>query len=388
MRRIVGLVLVALGVALIGLAVALPAFVYPRITKIPANPNVDQIAEGTGITTLVPSQVVKGRNGILLNQTVRVTRSIVGQIPPSGEKVPKGQAFYQLAFEARVINNPDLTGNDGLLQAYVEGGSFDGKTGESTNCCNDYLNTEPTDPVGEAIPHEGIQFKFPFRVQNHNYMFWDVNIRAAALARFDGTEKVMGMQTYRFVQPINDEVIGRQAVPGALVGLNDKDSVMADRIYATVRTLWIEPYTGAIIKGSEQVNQRLAFAGKEVPAINGTLTYTDATVRANVEKYRSSARGLTFVTKLGPIGGWVLGPIFALIGLALLVFSRRNDDWEDDWDDYDDDDEEDDDDVEAGGRAGRADADRPAQPQTTQPAGQRTETGTRPATGLRPESDG
>lgn len=346
MRRIVGLVFVALGVALVGLAGALPTYVYPRVAKIPANPNQDLVAEGTGVTALVPSQVVKGGNGIQLNQTVRVNRRVLGQVPPNGSKVPSGQGFYQLAFEARVINNPQLTGNDGLLEAYVEGGSFDGKTGESTNCCGDYLNTDPTDPTGKKITHDGLQFKFPFDVQKHDYRFWDVNIKGAVPARYDRTEKIMGLQTYRFVQNINDEVIGQQDVPGALVGQAGKPSVRADRIYATVRTLWIEPYTGAIIKGSEQVNQRLAFEGNEVPVIRGTLTYTDATVKANIEKFRSSAMGLKFVTNLGPIGGWILGLIFALIGVTMLVLSRRDDAWEDDWDDRADDEDDDNEDAD------------------------------------------
>ena len=334
MRRIVGLVLVALGVALIGLAAVLPTFVYPRVAKIPQNPDQDIVAEGTGITALVPSQVVKGGNGILLNQTVRATRRVVGQIPPNGSKVPQGQAFYQLAFEARVIGNPQLKGNEGLLEAYVEGGSFDGDTGESTNCCGDYLNTDPTDPAGKKILHEGVLFKFPFRVrQGQSYKFWDVKIKGAVTARYDGTERLMGLQTYRYVQPITDEVITQETVPGALVSQPDKRTVKADRVYATVRTLWVEPYTGAIIKGSEQVNQRLVAGGNEVPVISGTLIYTDATVKALADQYRSSARGLKFVTKLGPIGGWVLGPIFALIGLTMLALSRgESDEWEDDWD--------------------------------------------------------
>ncbi len=326
MRRIAGLILIAAGVALMALAVALPGYVYARVAKAPDNPDQDLIAEGTGITALVPSRVAGGGNAILLNQTVRVTRRIVGQIPPSGSRVPRGQAFYQLAFEARVVN-PELSGNAGLLQAYLEGASFDGDSGEATNCCGDYLITRAGDSVGQAVIHDGLIFKFPFKVQrNHDYPFWDSNAQAAFPARYDGTEKILGMQTYRFVQAIDDEVIGRQDVPGAVFGRKDLPSVKADQVYATIRTVWVEPYTGAIIKGSEQVNQRLAFNGKEVPIIAGRLTYTGATVRANVHKFASSARGLRFVTRVGPIAGWTLGPILVLIGLTLLAFSHGDDD--------------------------------------------------------------
>jgi Porin PorA len=351
MRRIVGLVLVALGVALIALAVALPSYVYPRVAKVPVNPDQNIVAEGTGITTLVPALVVKGGNGILLNQKVVSTRRVVGQVPPDGKVLPEGQAFYRVAFDANV-DNPKLSKKERLMQAYVEGGSFDGTTGEATNCCGDYLITDPTDPKGDPITHEGVIFKFPFNLeQGKDYPFWDVNIKAAVPARYDGTEKIDGLTTYRYVQNITDEVIGEQDVPGALVGQPEQPSVTAERVYATVRTLWVEPYTGALIKGAEKVNQRLVADGKQVPVIVGSLAFTDETVKANVKAYKSSAAGLAFVTKTGPLGGWILGPIFVLIGLTVLALSRREqDDYYDD-DEWDDDDYDDDADDDAGHRS-------------------------------------
>jgi hypothetical protein len=358
MRRIVGLVLVGIGVMLIALAVALPTYVYPRIAKVPDNPDQKIVAEGTGITALVPSLVVKGGNGLLTDQKAVVTRRVVGVEPPNGQEVPEGQAFYRLAFDARV-ENPELQGNDNLMQAYVEGVSFDGKTGQATNCCGDFLATDAEKPEGDPIKHSGISFKFPFNVQrNTDYQWWDANIRAAMPARYDGTEKIMGLQTYRFVQTINDEVIAQQSSPGAFFG-SDEQTVTADRVYATVRTLWVEPYSGALIKGAEQVNQRLVYNGKEVPVFRGSLAFNDATVKDNVDEYKSAASGLKFVTRTGPIGGWVLGPILVLVGLTMIALSRRESS-DDDWDEWDDDEDVDDDTVDVRDTDRRVDADRPA----------------------------
>jgi DUF3068 family protein len=331
MRRIVGLVFVALGVALIALAIALPTYVYPRVAHVPENPDQTLVAQGTGVTVLLPRSIDEGGTRILTNQTVTNVRKVEGQVPPNGRKLDKDDAFYRVAYSVRVEGQ-------GLLLAYLEGGSFNGKTGLSTNKFGDYYNTDPTSPVNEPIKHEGIQFKFPFNVQRHNYPFWDAFLKKATTARYDGTEKINGLLTYRFVQPITDVVIGREDVPGALIGLPDQPSVSADRLYSTTRTLWVEPYTGALIKGQERVNQRLVSNGKQAPVIQGTLSWTPETVATNVDKYKSQAAGLRFVTKLGPIGGWILGPIFVLIGLTLVALSRRdeNDDY-DEWDDEDDD---------------------------------------------------
>jgi Porin PorA len=334
MRRIIGLVFIALGVTLIALAIALPTYVYPRVAHVYANPNQTLVAQGTGITVLLPRSLDAGGTRILTDQTVTNVRRVVGQIPPNGAKVQHGDAFYRLAYSVNVEGQ-------GLLLAYVEGGSINGKTGLSNNKYGDYYNTDPTDPVNVPIKHAGLQFKFPFNTQRHNYPFWDVFLKKATTARYDGTEKINGLLTYRFVQPITDVVISQDDVPGALIGLPDQPSVRADRLYSTTRTLWIEPYTGAIIKGSERINQRLVSNGKVAPVIQGTLTYTPATIKANVDKYQPLAAGLRFVTKIGPIGGWILGPVSILIGFTLLALSRGEDDeYDDTWDDEDDEDED------------------------------------------------
>lgn len=328
MRRIIGLVLVGLGVCLIALAIALPTYVYPRVAKVPVDPDTRQVAQGTGVTVLLPRAIDDGGTRILTNQTVTAARQVNGEIRDGAPAPKEGQAFYRVAFRV------DVEGA-GLLQAYVEGGSFDADTGLANNCCGDYYTEDPTDDVGQPIEHRGIMFKFPFNTERRDYPFWDVNVKQAILARFDGTERINGLLTYRFVQPVPDTVIGQEDVPGELIGDPDTPSVKADRIYATTRTIWVEPYTGAIIKGQERVDQRLIAGGKTAPIINGTLTFTPETVAANVKEYGDKASGLRFVTRIGPIGGWILGPILLLVGLTLLAVSRRRQDEDDEWDDED-----------------------------------------------------
>jgi hypothetical protein len=319
MRKIVGLVFVGLGVALIGLAIALPSYVYPRIAKAPADPDQYIVAQGSGITVLLAQSVSDGGIRVLDNQDVTVTRRVRGEVRMDAPRAEGDNVFYRLAFQTEVAGQPN-----GLLTAYVEGGSFNGVSGLSNNCCGDYLIDDPTDQVGVPIRHEGLQFKFPFDTQKKNYPFWDVNVKKAVTAKFSGTETIKGLKTYRFVQPITDVLIGQEEVPGSLMQLPDQPSVKADRLYSTTRTLWIEPRTGAIIKGSEKVDQRLVFNGKQTPVIQGTITYNDATVQKNVDEYADSAQGLWFVKSVGPVVGWILGVILVLVGLALMLTGRRS----------------------------------------------------------------
>jgi hypothetical protein len=318
MRKIVGLVFLGLGVFLIGLAIAMPTFVYPRIAKVPADPDQYVVATGEGLTVLLAQSLTDGGVRLLTNQSVTVTRRVRGEVRPDAKRAEGDNAFYRLAFRTEVANQ-----KNGLLNAYVEGGSFNGRTGLSNNCCGDYVSQNPTDIVGESIRHEGIQFKFPFDTQKKSYPFWDVNVKKAMTAKYDGTEQIKGLTTYRFVQPIKDVVISRQKVPGSLLGLPDQPSVTADRVYSTTRTLWVEPRTGAIIKGSEKVDQRLAAQGKQAPVIQGTITYDDATVQRNIDKYADAARGLRLITSIGPLVCWIFGLLLTVSAIAALVLDAR-----------------------------------------------------------------
>jgi hypothetical protein len=86
----------------------------------------------------------------------------------------------------------------------------------------------------------------------------------------------------------------------------DTPTLTADRISSTWRTIWVEPYTGAFIKGSQQVDQRLVAEEGQAPVINGYMEYAPDTVRRNVDEYASAAQGLRFVSCIGPLGGWIL----------------------------------------------------------------------------------
>jgi hypothetical protein len=52
---------------------------------------------------------------------------------------------------------------------------------------------------------------------------------------------------FRFVQSIEPVAHATVEVPGSIVG-SGQVTVEADRVYANVRTHWVEPETGVIIK--------------------------------------------------------------------------------------------------------------------------------------------
>jgi Porin PorA len=311
MRRIVGLVMIALGTALVGMAVALPSYVYPRLTKLPNDPNATIIAKGDGVTVLK----VRRQKTEPVTDTVYVTRYVTKDSNTQNRpKPPDGVAQWRLGFTA-TLKTP--TGD--LLNAYLEGYTFDKVSAEPKSCCSDYVKVNPDD-AGVPIRHEGLGLKFPFDTQKQTYQFWDLQLRRAQAMNYVGTEELFGLQTYKFVQEIKDQTVGSQAWPGSL--FNDPaPSVTADEVYSTVRTLWVEPITGAIIKGSEKLDWRYVYQGTTVPRTIGTLTYTDATVKAQVDLYTSPASQLKFFRSTAPLVCWILGPLLVLAGIALLLLT-------------------------------------------------------------------
>jgi hypothetical protein len=318
MRRIAGLVLLALGVALVALAIALPSYVYPRVQKSPGNPDAFIVARGTGMTVLLAQSEADGGIRVLTNQTVDATRRVKGELRPNAPRPTGNNVFYRQAVQLTVENQPN-----GLLTAFVEGASMDGKTALANNCCGDYRADDVTKPQGEPVTHEGLVWKFPFGTKKQSYPLWDGNAGKAVTATYDGTEKLHGMTTYRFVQDVRNLVLSQQQVPGALVGAPRKASVTADQVYSNITTIWVEPVTGKIINGTQQLNRRLVYHGTEVPVLQGRLVYTDATVRQQIKDTKGPAAALTFVTRTGPLLGWILGPILIVIAFGLLLPSRR-----------------------------------------------------------------
>jgi Porin PorA len=306
----VGLVLVALGTTLVGLAIALPSYAYPRVTKLPDDPNSTIVAVGQGVTVLkVRSDKIEPVTG-----TVYVTRYVTKDpLTTNRPKPPGGVAQWRLGFSANLAK-PD----GDLLTAYLEGYTLDEVTGEANPCCADYVQLDQNTPV-VPIRHEGLGLKFPFGTQKQDYKFWDVELRRATDARFSGTEVIDGLETYKFVQDIKDQTIGTQDWPGALFKDPASASVTADEVYSTKRSLWVEPRTGAIIKGSEDVNWRYVYQGAELPRTVGTLTYDDKTVQDQVDLYKGPSSRLKLLRSTVPLVFWILGPLLALVGVVLLV---------------------------------------------------------------------
>ena len=105
-------------------------------------------------------------------------------------------------------------------------------------------------------------------------------------------------------------------VPGSIVG-SGQATVEADRVYADVRTLWVKPETGVIIKGEERQNSALRFRDDATVTTEATIGYDDRTVSENATEYGEPGRPASVGPGHGATGHHCARPVSLAGGLVI-----------------------------------------------------------------------
>jgi hypothetical protein len=304
MRRKVGFAVIAVGALLLILAPLLKWYAYPRLAVAPQDQESTTVSTGEDVTVFSIAELTEGRDPQVVTD-VTSTRGTVSVV----EDLPEGTSDDDVAVWETVVNTTDAEGT--TLTATRSIVAFDRRTGAGVPGYGQSID-------GEPIDHEGQILKFPFGTEQRDYEFWDISLREATPAVFDGEDEIDGMTVYRFVQTIEPTVVSQIEVPGDLAG-SQAPTVEADRTYANTRTLWVEPETGVIIRGQEEQDTVLEYQGEEIATVtSGTIRYTDEQVQANVDEYRPLASQLNLVGSVLPLVLGILGVIGLIVGVLLL----------------------------------------------------------------------
>jgi hypothetical protein len=231
-------------------------------------------------------------------------------------------AFWQTTVQSQA----QIDGQWTDLTFSNEGVSFDRRTALATNCCGDFKSVGSLDDpeATEPIEHEGLFFKFPFDVQKKTYPWWDGDLGSAQDMEFVREESLEGVGTYVFRQTSPKTEVTTREVPKSLFGDAASGNVEAKVMYGNVRTLWIEPNTGVLIKGQEELDKSLQAEGyDEVFTTKGTIGYSEATVKKNAEEWGSKGSLLGFINNLLTPLGIGLGILLLAVGLFLLLGARE-----------------------------------------------------------------
>jgi hypothetical protein len=319
-KRVVGIVLFGIGVLFIVLAVGLPLYVAPAVTKLPYD-----LARTTSI--------VEAKNATFL------------QVKPDGATI---NANKDLRSTTNVVPRPDLTErqqkelNDKAViwDVYSSTARIDNgeKISESiTEIALDRVSGVPVAWSGAFVDDgtktntkfAGQIYKFPFHTAKKDYQYWDGELGASApAAKFEGVETVGGVEVYRFKQTIPwSKTVSDPGTISFLLSTFAKGATSGDIWYRNTKTLWVEPVTGAFLNVREERELQLRDdKNGAATLLRADFTYTKETMDNSVKTAKDNKTKIELISVYAPIGLGVLGLILLITGPLLM--RRKAEDYE------------------------------------------------------------
>jgi hypothetical protein len=292
-RKALGSLLVLVGV--FGLVAAgLFRFYAPsRAEKTPLDLDVELVATG-------PAKLLNAATGQLESVPLRAVRTVKADSTASNANVVVVEERLCLVKD---IGNPPMPCVDGfdpqhrLVSVTTDRVAADRTSAESVNEAKYATNIDGD----TSAKHTGLSYKWPFHAKKISYKFFDPASRQAPDARFLGTDKIKGMTVYKYEAVIEkmDLPVGRD-IPGT---------------YSDTRTVWVDPVTGAILKGVEHQQRWLADG---TPALDTTLTFNQASIDLQAKQASDGRSQLRLLSLILPLICLVIG-LAALAGAFLLM---------------------------------------------------------------------
>jgi len=289
MRKATGIVLIGLGAFAAVLAVLLPTFALHRSKVTPLDLNITQRAIATN------AKVLDSATNELQTVNLRATRVV--KTDSHASDGTNTTVFETLCVVIVKDNPPDClhSPDPRLLSITTDRVTANRRTGESVHVAkwNENVN-------GQPARHVGMTYKWPIDTKKKTYQFYMPDLLKAFPAKFEGTDRIAGLTTYKFVA-----YSGVQ--PYKVLGL-------FDGTYEDTTIAWVEPKTGAVVYGEEHQIQKIN--SPTDPA--GTLAL-DATFKFDKKSVDFQADySKDAIKKLDAAGTW--GPIvLAVIALAAFV---------------------------------------------------------------------
>lgn len=293
MRRVVGYVLFTVGWLLIFLAPLLRFYATPRVEKAPTDVYDNTVSLGAGRIFSVKSF------------------SVEGPLPLRHDSIAKGNpaASTEQVAVISIFGRTWDTRTGGDIDYAFDVYAMDRRTGYAVHCC------------GEKPRAEGLTLKFPFGTEKTTYPFYDSTPHKAFPARFVREEQVEGLKTYVFQSDVPQTFLETMNIPGSIAGTNEP-SVTVSRWYSAQTTLWVEPITGAIVKGAQHATQWVTRGEQFVTTLADTnFVNSPASVRHTAGQVSSKVGQLILVRFWLPIAGPVLGLVLVLVGFVLVMRS-------------------------------------------------------------------
>lgn len=301
MRRIVAVVLIALGVFCLAMAPLMRTWVASSLMKTP----LDYYSElvNTGQADYFNIEDVEQ----VEDAEVEAHTTVRADVASSSDETVVWDQFTWIK---------DGETDFGISSTSRRAG-HDRVTGEGVDCCDPMV-----DDV--SVTQDGQLWKFPFFTEQRDYEFFETTVQETLPIEFDGVETIDGVEAYRFVQTVEPTVIDEQTVPREVAGLEGDGDVTGDVEYSVTRTYWIEPVSGSPINLSEDQKHVVVVDGEEVlTMLDGELSYDDETIANSIANTEQARQFLPLLHTTLPIGSLIVGVGLIGVAVVLLVTGRR-----------------------------------------------------------------
>ncbi|MGC4866584.1 DUF3068 domain-containing protein [Micromonospora sp. DT53] len=322
MKLRVGAALFGLGVLLLVFAAGLPFYVAPAVTKLPYDLEpTTSVAEAKNASFLKITRVGDSPTIEVLQGDLRSNVEVIPQADDTKDRLPKdlkGDAViwdvYQTVTRA---DNPEV-----VVSQYSTELALYRISGAAASWKDQWLNETGADgtPVGN-VKYSGQIYKFPFGTAKRDYQVFDRDLKRAVPAKFVGTEKIKGIEAYRFEQRIENEVLATpESSLQTLVGKFAPGATSGQIVYSNIRTLWVDPVTGSYVNVREQQHKELRpNTGTPTVLLDADFNYTDDTVSRSVETVKDNRFKIGLISFWGPIVAGVLGLLAVVFGVWLVT---------------------------------------------------------------------
>ncbi len=327
-KRTVACVLVGLGTLLIVAAVLTPTYAVSQLAKTPLDLEITTIATNN---PNAPSEVLdsksltSGTGPAKVDQNVSlISQRFLTVEDPSNKTEMTVQA-------GSTLRRIDKQGDTGLLTATIDRVTIDRKTGQP-------VDTDPNgsiaaavnskgESVADPVQHTGLQYRFPIGTEKKDYPYFDINARKSFDMKFVEETEINDLKVYHFQQQVPPTDLAKVVnaptnkltFPAAKWGVEGEGDVTMDRFYTDIRDVWVEPDTGTVIKGAEQIHLYYAreAAKPEVTALKSSLVFDPKTVDSQIAEAKKYTDELSLYSRILPIVLGVIGAIALIVGLVL-----------------------------------------------------------------------
>ncbi|WP_036506872.1 MULTISPECIES: DUF3068 domain-containing protein [Nocardia] len=327
-KRTVACLLVGLGALLIVAAILIPTYGVSQLAKTPLDLEITTIASNK---PNAPSEVLDAKSLTSGEGPVQIDKN-VGLISQRFLTVEDPSGKTNMTIQAgQTLRRKDKTGDTGLLSAIIDRVTINRKTGQPIDDDPNGSIATTVDSKGNSVPdpvqHTGLQYRFPIGTEKTTYPYFDINARKSFDMKFVEETEINDLKVYHFRQQVpptdlskvTSAPTNRLTFPAAKWGVQGDGDVTMNRYYTNTRDVWVEPETGTVVNGSEQLHQYYARSADkpEVTAINTTLTFDPDTVRSQADEARKYMDQISLYSRTLPIILGVLGVISLIAGLIL-----------------------------------------------------------------------